>query len=114
MGLLIKLVCNRIINTNLFDNISISVILLNSIVMALDDSASSDTPNPIFEIFEMWFQWLYSVEMIFKILGLGFIFGPDSYLRDSWNILDFVIVMIGWITIWTTEDVVEVVDQPGP
>jgi hypothetical protein len=52
--------------------------------------------------------------MIFKILGLGFIFGEDTYLRDSWNILDFVIVSIGWVTIWTAEEETDVIDQPGP
>ena len=32
-----------------------------------------------------------------KIIGLGFIFGKNSYLRDSWNILDFVIVTTAWL-----------------
>jgi hypothetical protein len=52
--------------------------------------------------------------MIFKILGLGFIFGPDTYIHDPWNILDFIIVMIGWVTIWTQPDEVQEVDTPGP
>ena len=42
---------------------------------------------------------LYSIEMVFKILGLGFIFGPKAYLLDSWNILDFVIVISGYLTL---------------
>ena len=37
--------------------------------------------------------------MCFKIVGLGFIFGKGSYLKDPWNILDFVIVMSAWLTI---------------
>ena len=37
--------------------------------------------------------------MVFKILGLGFIFGPKAYLLDSWNILDFVIVISGYLTL---------------
>lgn len=35
--------------------------------------------------------------MILKIIGLGFIFSEDAYLRDSWNILDFVIVISAMI-----------------
>ena len=31
--------------------------------------------------------------MVLKIFGLGFILRKGSYLRDGWNILDFVIVM---------------------
>ena len=34
--------------------------------------------------------------MVFKIMGLGFIFGPGTYMRDEWNILDFFIVMMGY------------------
>lgn len=37
--------------------------------------------------------------MVFKILGLGLIFGPKAYLLDSWNILDFVIVISGYLTL---------------
>ena len=37
--------------------------------------------------------------MCFKIIGFGFIFGKGTYLRDPWNILDFVIVMSAWLTI---------------
>ena len=36
--------------------------------------------------------------MAFKILGMGFIIGPDSYIRDEWNILDFFIVMMGYVS----------------
>lgn len=39
------------------------------------------------------FTVLYSFEMIIKIMGLGFIMDDDAYLRESWNILDFVIVV---------------------
>lgn len=34
-----------------------------------------------------------------KILGLGFIFNKGAYLRDPWNILDFIIVMSAYLTI---------------
>ena len=44
------------------------------------------------------FLFIYSVEMVLKILALGFIFNSGSYLRNSWNILDFVIVVSAWLT----------------
>ena len=40
--------------------------------------------------------------MCLKILGMGLIFGKGAYLRDSWNILDFVIVMSAWVSIGQT------------
>lgn len=40
------------------------------------------------------------MEAILKIIMLGFVFGKGTYLRDKWNILDFLIVVISvlnWI-----------------
>ena len=88
--------CYMIISTKLFDNISLSIIIFNSFVMVFDNSATVEFPNPIFATFELLFQYLYTVEMVLKILGMGFIIGPDSYIRDEWNILDFFIVMTSY------------------
>jgi len=38
----------------------------------------------------------FAVEMVVKMVALG-IFGPNCYLGDKWNQLDFVIVMAGWV-----------------
>lgn len=35
--------------------------------------------------------------MCLKILGMGFIFSKNAYLRDLWNILDFVIVVTAYL-----------------
>lgn len=41
--------------------------------------------------------------MILKIVGLGFIFPRGSYLRDPWNILDFVIVATAYPSLFTNQ-----------
>jgi hypothetical protein len=33
-----------------------------------------------------------------KIIGLGFAFGPNTYLKNSWNWLDFSVVIIGYLS----------------
>ncbi len=37
----------------------------------------------------------FAVEMVIKMIALG-IFGSKCYLGDTWNRLDFFIVMAGW------------------
>lgn len=32
-----------------------------------------------------------------KIIALGFTMHPGSYLRNGWNLLDFFIVVIGYV-----------------
>jgi len=48
------------------------------------------------------FLALYSLEMVLKILGLGFLFNKGAYLRDAWNILDFIIVCTGYLQLMFT------------
>jgi len=36
--------------------------------------------------------------MVLKICGMGFVLNKGAYLRDSWNILDFVIVISGYFS----------------
>ena len=88
----------------MFDNISILIILANSAVMVFDDTGISDNPNPIFAKLELVFFVLYTAEMCFKITGLGFVFGPGTYLRDGWNILDFFIVMSSILTMGADDE----------
>jgi hypothetical protein len=35
--------------------------------------------------------------MVLKIIGLGFILNRGAYLRDPWNMLDFIIVLTAYI-----------------
>lgn len=73
---------------------------MNSLVMMTEDPADLDPPEH-YALIDNVFLGLYSIEMVLKILGLGFIFGEKAYLKNSWNILDFVIVLSGYITLFT-------------
>ena len=66
--------------------------------LALDKEVDWVTMN--IEVIDMIFLILYTVEMVMKVIAMGFVTRPYSYLRDSWNILDFTVVMIGWISLF--------------
>lgn len=40
---------------------------------------------------------IYSLEVVIKMLALGIFLEEDSYMRDPWNVLDFLIVSISYI-----------------
>ena len=43
---------------------------------------------------------LFTFELIFKVIVLGFLLnGKESYIRNPWNIMDFIIVAISLISI---------------
>ena len=41
---------------------------------------------------------LFTVEMLIKIIALGFVGHKGSYLRDPWNVMDFIVVVVGWLS----------------
>ncbi|GCC21202.1 hypothetical protein chiPu_0019669, partial [Chiloscyllium punctatum] len=51
------------------------------------------------EKIEYIFLIIFTIEAILKIIVYGFLFHPDAYLRNFWNILDFVIVFVGLCTV---------------
>ena len=89
---------SKIILHKAFETITITVILLNSITLGMEDPLSVST-TPTEDAIENIFLSAYSIEMVLKILGMGFLFNTGAYLRDPWNILDFIIVMSAYLTI---------------
>ena len=69
--------------------IIILIIIGNCIFILLDYSNNE---------IELFFLISYSIEMILKILGNGFIINKTSYLRNNWNKLDFLIVLSSYFT----------------
>ena len=47
------------------------------------------------EYVEYAFLIIFLIEALLKIIAQGFLFHPGAYLRNGWNILDFVIVVVG-------------------
>ena len=44
---------------------------------------------------EVYFLGIFCVEALFKVVALGFVLHKGSYLRNVWNIMDFVVVVTG-------------------
>lgn len=50
------------------------------------------------EKIEYIFLVIFTAECFMKIIAYGFVMHPGAYLRNSWNFLDFVIVVIGLLS----------------
>ncbi|CAG7833557.1 unnamed protein product [Allacma fusca] len=102
-----KIAC-RIISNQLFDLFIIFVIIVNCITLAMITNFElgvtgvmyvDDAQNYVIELMEYVYLGIYSAEMVLKVTAKGFIINKFSYLRNLWNILDFVVVSSGYITI---------------
>ena len=48
---------------------------------------------------------LFTIKMVLKIASFGFFAHKGSYLRNGWNILDFVIVIVSILALVLTGEV---------
>uniref|UniRef100_A0A672V1F7 Calcium voltage-gated channel subunit alpha1 H n=1 Tax=Strigops habroptila TaxID=2489341 RepID=A0A672V1F7_STRHB len=79
-------------------HISMLVILLNCVTLGMfqpcEDVECQSERCTILEAFDDFIFAFFAVEMVIKMVALG-IFGQKCYLGDTWNRLDFFIVMAG-------------------
>eukprot|EP00966_Prymnesium_polylepis_P122727 2837304-Prymnesium_polylepis.1 len=63
--------------------------------MAFDSPLEPQTgfKAELFDRLELLFNTIFTIEMTFKVLALGI----NRYLKDSWNILDVVVVSSAWL-----------------
>lgn len=59
--------------------------------------STADLPGAIFlqEKTEPYFIGIFCFEAGIKLLALGFVFHKGSYLRNGWNVMDFIVVLSG-------------------
>ncbi|KAM9773502.1 voltage-dependent T-type calcium channel subunit alpha-1G isoform 5-T5 [Syngnathus typhle] len=91
----LKMVCNP-----WFERASMLVILLNCVTLGMfhpceDIDCNSDRCQ-ILQDFDDFIFAFFAIEMVIKMVALG-IFGKKCYLGDTWNRLDFFIVIAGML-----------------
>jgi hypothetical protein len=79
-----------------FDPFIMTLIFTSTILMAVDSPLNdpNSTLSHALNIVDIVITSFFVLESVSKIITYGFILnGPDSYLRVSWNIMDFIIVI---------------------
>jgi len=97
-----------IVNHTMFDRFILMVILLNSTFLAMADytfvddtnnlSAHGSIRNQIIIGSEIYFTSIFFCEFVLKISALG-VYGELSYFADSWNWLDFLVVVSSLVSL---------------
>uniref|UniRef100_A0A915B5U1 Voltage-dependent L-type calcium channel subunit alpha n=1 Tax=Parascaris univalens TaxID=6257 RepID=A0A915B5U1_PARUN len=93
--------CISIVEWRPFEWLILFMICANCIALAVYQpypAQDSDTKNTILEQIEYLFIIVFTIECVLKVIALGFLFHPGAYLRNAWNILDFIIVVIGLVS----------------
>ncbi|XP_052128297.1 voltage-dependent calcium channel type A subunit alpha-1 isoform X23 [Frankliniella occidentalis] len=89
-----------VVNLRYFDFFIMVVISLSSITLAAEDPVDEGSHrNDVLNVLDHVFTSVFAVEMLLKILDLGVILHPGSYLREFWNIMDAVVVICAGVSI---------------
>uniref|UniRef100_A0A8C6F9D7 Voltage-dependent N-type calcium channel subunit alpha n=1 Tax=Monodon monoceros TaxID=40151 RepID=A0A8C6F9D7_MONMO len=76
----------------------LATIIANCIVLALEQHLPDGDKTPMSERLddtEPYFIGIFCLEAGMKIVALGFVLHKGSYLRNGWNVMDFVVVLTG-------------------
>ncbi|XP_057674671.1 voltage-dependent N-type calcium channel subunit alpha-1B isoform X4 [Corythoichthys intestinalis] len=95
---LIRKYAKRITEWPPFEYMILATIIANCIVLALEQHLPASDKTPMSERLddtEPYFIGIFCFEAAIKIIALGFAFHKGSYLRNGWNVMDFVVVLTG-------------------
>lgn len=92
----------RFVENKWFQNIILLLIIVSTVTLALEsplDDPEGDKISTV-SVIDLFMTIVFTIEVIVKVIAYGFIFaGKSSYLRESWNILDFTIVTAALIDV---------------
>lgn len=107
----IRRACISLVEWKPFDIFILIAIFANCMALAVyvpfpeDDSNST---NHDLETVEYAFLIIFTIETFLKIIAYGLVMHQNAYVRNGWNMLDFVIVVIGLFSV-----VLEVLTKEG-
>ena len=86
-----------------FEGFIYHMIALNSLLLMLDEPILKDQyQKTTIDTMLLIISIIFIVECVSKIMVYGLVIGPKTYLKDNWNVLDFVIVFFTVLT-WILE-----------
>uniref|UniRef100_A0A8C6X1R3 Voltage-dependent L-type calcium channel subunit alpha n=1 Tax=Naja naja TaxID=35670 RepID=A0A8C6X1R3_NAJNA len=106
----IRVLCHRIVNATWFTNFILLFILLSSISLAAEDPIRADSfRNQILSYFDIGFTSVFTVEIILKMTAYGAFLHKGSFCRNSFNILDLLVVVVSLISMRLESSTISVV-----
>lgn len=92
----LRVFCANLTVHKYFERIVICFIIFSTLTLAFEEPMMDPNGDMmrIVTLLDQIMTGLFTLEALLKIIALGFLFnGGNSYLRNSWNVLDFLIVI---------------------
>ncbi|KAM9185207.1 voltage-dependent L-type calcium channel subunit alpha-1S isoform 1-T1 [Mergus octosetaceus] len=105
-----RMLCHRIVNATWFTNFILLFILLSSISLAAEDPIRAESfRNQILGYFDIGFTSVFTVEIVLKMTAYGAFLHKGSFCRNSFNILDLLVVAVSLISMGIESSTISVV-----
>ncbi|XP_027584708.2 voltage-dependent L-type calcium channel subunit alpha-1S isoform X2 [Pipra filicauda] len=105
-----RVLCHRTINATWFTNFILLFILLSSISLAAEDPIRAESfRNKILGYFDIGFTSVFTVEIVLKMTTYGAFLHKGSFCRNSFNILDLLVVAVSLISMGFESSTISVV-----
>ncbi|NXL09809.1 CAC1S protein, partial [Mesembrinibis cayennensis] len=105
-----RMLCHRIVNATWFTNFNLLFILLSSISLAAEDPIRAESfRNQILGYFDIGFTSVFTVEIVLKMTAYGAFLHKGSFCRNSFNILDLLVVAVSLISMGIESSAISVV-----
>lgn len=92
----VRLMVYKMVRSNVFDQAIITLVILNTLFMALQHWDEPKKLTDVLTIANLFFIVAFVAEMLLKLFAFGFF----QYVNDSWNCFDAIIVIGSCITMW--------------
>lgn len=86
-----------IITWKAFEKFIMALILLNAVLMGMKDYLDKENTTPINKFIKFtdpFFNFFVYFEFVLKAIGMGLSFEERGFFGDSWNWLDFFVVLV--------------------
>ena len=90
----VRIFATYLVNHPMFERIILLSIATSSILLIVEDPRVDMKAGDPLNIANMFFTALFCVEMLCKLVAFGLVRGEGAYLKDGWNVLDAIVVMI--------------------
>eukprot|EP01047_Picozoa_sp_COSAG01_P045174 COSAG01_NODE_4141_length_5297_cov_78.284973_3_plen_386_part_00 len=90
-----RAVCLKLFRNKVFQSVVLVLIVANTVLLAAQGPRHSfgSEFDTFVHVFDIVITVIFTVEMLAGMCALGLARAPNAYLRDWWNVLDFLVVM---------------------
>jgi voltage-dependent calcium channel L type alpha-1D len=108
----VRLIIHKVANSKIFENIVLVIIFASSIFLSFENPLNDPNGRLARTLImsDIIFTSFFAFDCSLRIIANGFLFnGEYSYLRDPWNILDFLIVLMSGISLGVQSDSIKLI-----